>query len=306
MTDSIYNRIHPLFQFVILVLLTIGFMLVGGVIGMGIVYIVYGVDPLMDLIRNGVSPQVVNPLWVLQITSTTLPLIIGPYVFARFVVKEPTAYLKATKPFNPALLLIVLAVMVFSMPLMELIINLNQHMKLPHFLSAVEKWMRDSENEAAKETAILLSLKTVGQMLFALIVVGLSTAIVEEFFFRGCVQTIFIRWTKNPHWGIWITAAIFSAIHMQFFGFFPRMLLGVFFGYFVLWSGSIWTSVWGHFINNGTAVVVTYLYQHKKITMNPDDSHVFNYGLYAFSLIITVLLLVVYKKLTLTQKSLPE
>jgi membrane protease YdiL (CAAX protease family) len=306
MTEGVYSRIHPVYQFIILVAVTFGLMIAGGLLGALICWAIYGLEPLLSLMHNGVNPQVVNLLWVLQITSTTVPLFAGPYIFARFIVKEPKPYLKANLKFNPLLLPVVLAIMLFSMPLMELLININQKMILPQFLKGVEKWMRDSETEAAKETAVLLNFKSVWQMLWALLIVGLFTAIAEEFFFRGCIQTIFSRLTKSHHWGIWIAAILFSAIHMQFFGFLPRLMLGVFFGYFVWWSGSTWTSVWGHFINNGMAVVTTYLYQHKKITMNPDDQHIFNYGLYAFSLIITVLLFIVYRKLTVSQKSLPD
>ncbi|RKR80949.1 hypothetical protein BDD43_1087 [Mucilaginibacter gracilis] len=301
MTDSYNDRIHPAGQFFILVVITFGMMIAGGVVGAGIIWMFYGLDPLLSLIKAGVTPQVVNELWVLQVTSTTIPLFAGPFVFAKFVVKKPGAYLKATVKFNPLLLVMVFAVMIFSTPLMELLININQKMVFPKFLKGVEQWMRDSETEAAKETSILLALKSVWQMLWALLVVGFLTAVAEEFLFRGCIQTIFTRLTKNPHLGIWLAAILFSAIHMQFFGFLPRLMLGVFFGYFVLWSGSTWTSVWGHFINNGTAVVVTYLYKQKTIAVNPDDQHIFNYGHYTFSLIITLLLFFVYRKLTVTK-----
>ena len=61
------------------------------------------------------------------------------------------------------------------------------------------------------------------------------------------------------HIAIWITAFIFSAVHMQFYGFVPRMLLGALFGYMFVWTGSLWVPVLMHFVNNGIAVVVNYL-----------------------------------------------
>jgi O-antigen/teichoic acid export membrane protein len=82
---------------------------------------------------------------------------------------------------------------------------------------------------------------------------------------------------------------------MEFFTFLPRVFLGAIFGYFVAYSGSIWTSVWAHFLNNGSAVVITYLYQHKVVGLNPDDQHVFNLWAYAFSLIIVLFLLYIYR-----------
>jgi len=180
--------------------------------------------------------------------------------------------------------------------------NLNQKMILPHFLS----WMRDKEDQAQKLTDAVLQMNTVWDMIMDLVLIGLLTAIAEEFMFRGCLQTIFKRWTKNTHAAIWITAILFSAFHMQFFGFLPRLMLGVLFGYFVAWSGSVWTSVWAHFLNNATAVVATYLFQHKMIKTDPDDQHIFNYGGYIFSLVMIVLLFAIYKNVADKKSQLAE
>lgn len=305
MTEEAQSSMHPSLQFLLLVVVLIGFMFVGIIVWMLIITGLYGFDTVTQTMAFNTSiPHIINSIWMLQILSTTIPVFAAPYVFGRYVVNQPKTYLKLK--FNiPALLFVVILIIMFcSSPLMECLININQKMVLPKFLAGLEQWMRKSEAEAAKETALLLTLKSVWQMLWALFAIGLLTAIAEEFLFRGCIQAIFTRWTKSHHLGIWIAAILFSAIHMQFFGFLPRLMLGVFFGYFVWWSGSIWTSVWGHFINNGTAVVVTYLFQQKTITMNPDDQHVFNYGAYAFSLIITVLLFIVYRKLTLPKPKL--
>jgi len=306
MEEKPVSTIHPTLQFLILAGIFIVFFVAGGVIGVGIVYVTYGLKTIAQIgTFNTAYPGVISAIWILQITSTTIPLFVGPLIFARFVMNEPAAYLKPTIKISPVLFLLVLVIMFFSAPVMEWLVNINQKMVFPHFLQGLYDWMRHSEDEAAKETTLLLQMKTLGAMLFDLLVIGLLTAIAEEFLFRGCVQTIFTRWTKNKHWGIWIAAIMFSAFHLQFFGFLPRLMLGVLFGYFVAWSGSIWTSVWAHFINNGTAVVVTYLFQQKVIKLNPDDQHVFNYFAYAFSLALTVFLLIVYRNIAQSKKALP-
>jgi membrane protease YdiL (CAAX protease family) len=92
-----------------------------------------------------------------------------------------------------------------------------------------------------------------------LLMIAILPAIGEELLFRGVLLRLFREWTKNVHVAIIITALLFSFIHFQFYGFLPRFLMGVLFGYLVYWSGSLWVSVIAHFVNNGTAVIVAWL-----------------------------------------------
>ncbi|MCC8424410.1 CPBP family intramembrane glutamic endopeptidase [Mucilaginibacter sp. UR6-11] len=306
MTENTNKQLHPALQFIIFISLTIAVIGGGYLIGAAMVVGLYGVNILMDIARlNLNNPNAVNGLWVVQIVSTTIPILAASIIFARLVVKNQREYLKTSFNFPGLLLVIVFFVMLISSPLIEYLSNINQQLQLPHFLDGVQRWMRETEDEAQRLTAVLLQMKTIQSMIFKLLVVGLLTAIVEEFMFRGCMQTIFIKWTGNLHAAIWITAVLFSTFHMEFFGFLPRLLLGVLFGYFVAWSGSIWTSVWAHFLNNGTAVVVSYLYQNKMIKFNPDDQHVFNYAGYLFSLIIVLFLLYLYRYTVMAKEKAP-
>jgi len=297
------TRFHPVLQFLIFAGLFVAFLIIGNLIGTGIVLGVYGLKTLMALGTLSINaPHFVNALWILQITGTTIPIFTAPVFYAYVIVAEPKDYLKYQ--FRSAWLLIplVLAIMVFSSPLIEFLSNINQKMVLPPFL----KWMRESEDNAQKLTEALLKMRTIWDMIVNVLLIGLATAIVEELMFRGCLQTIFYKWTRNTHAAVWITAILFSAFHIEFFGFLPRLLLGVLFGYFVAWSGSIWTGVWAHFINNSSAVVATYLYQKKTIDTNPDDQHLFNYSAYIISLLITLLLLFFYHYTALNKKQTQE
>ncbi|WPU94459.1 CPBP family intramembrane glutamic endopeptidase [Mucilaginibacter sabulilitoris] len=294
------TQTHPSIQIIILVAGTIFALIVFGLLAAGIIWAIYGTQTVTDVMSfNTANKNTLSGLWILQIVSTTLPLFVVPVLFARFIVHDTPKYLKTNFQFPSILLLLVFAIMLFSSPVMEVLTNINQKLTLPDSLKAVEDAMRAMEQQAQKATTVMLTMNSVGSMLWAVFVVGLLTAIAEEFLFRGCLQTIFIKWTKNTHAAIWITAILFSTFHMEFFSFLPRVALGVFFGYFVAWSGSVWTGVWAHFLNNGSAVVITYLYQHKSISLNPDDQHVFNYSSYAFSLIIILILLYIYRNIAL-------
>jgi membrane protease YdiL (CAAX protease family) len=132
-------------------------------------------------------------------------------------------------------------------------------MLLPEWLSGMERWMKNAEENAALLTEAFLKVETTQGLLFNLFMIALLPAIGEELLFRGVIQKIFTGWTRSHHWGIWITAILFSALHIQFYGFIPRMLLGVLFGYLLIWSGSIWLPVIAHFVNNGFAVMAIFL-----------------------------------------------
>ncbi|AMR31050.1 hypothetical protein A0256_06230 [Mucilaginibacter sp. PAMC 26640] len=297
------NQLSPLMQFAIFLGITVGILLLFNLLGVGVIVGIYGIDVLTDLMKGNLdNPQLPQVLYILQIISTTVPLFVAPVIFARYVVKEPVTYLKPYLKAPLLLFAVAFLIMMVSMPPIEMLSNINQQMVLPKFLSGLERWMKESEAQAQKLIVLLLKMNGVGDVLKNVILIGLFTAIVEELTFRGVLQTIMLRWTKNTHAAIWVTAALFSAFHMEFYGFLPRMLLGGLFGYFVAWSGSIWPAIWGHFLNNGAAVVATYLYQQKKITVNLDDGHTFSYGVYVLCVIIIIILLLVYKNVALSKK----
>ncbi|TSD64679.1 CPBP family intramembrane metalloprotease [Inquilinus sp. KBS0705] len=300
------NQLSPGLQFPVFIVVSVAVIIIGYILAVAVIGGLYGLNAIMDIANlNFSNPKTASALYLLQVISTTLPIFIAPVFFAYVIVKEPAPYLKATSAFPWVLILITFVLMFISSPFMELLSNVNQRMVLPPYLSGVEKWMKQSEESAEKLTMAILKMDNIADMLKNLFLVGFLTAVAEEFMFRGVLQTILQRWTKSTHAAVWIGAALFSAFHMEFYGFLPRMFLGGVFGYLVAWSGSIWPAVWAHFLNNGTAVVVTYLYNKKQISFNPEDQHLFSYVYYIFSLIIIIILLLVYKNLATGKKQSP-
>jgi hypothetical protein len=84
------------------------------------------------------------------------------------------------------------------------------------------------------------------------------------------LQRLFTDLTKNVHIAIIVTSIIFSAIHLQFFGFLPRMVLGMLFGYLLVWTGTIWIPIIAHLVNNGAAVILTYIAAKQGLPFNQD------------------------------------
>lgn len=151
-------------------------------------------------------------------------------------------------------------------PVVNLIAALNSEIHLPEFLGGVERYLNEQDrmNEQIMET--FLADTNLQGLFVNIVMIGIIPAVGEELFFRGVVQQIFSKMTRNHHWGIWITAIIFSLIHMQFSGFFPRVFLGAMFGYLLVWSGSMWVPILAHFINNLAAVVMYYFVNTGKLT----------------------------------------
>ena len=98
------------------------------------------------------------------------------------------------------------------------------NIKFPEFMSGFEQWAIQEEERLAKLTAAITDFKSTGELLLGIFVIALLPAIGEELVFRGMIQRELWRGTLNIHLAIWISAAIFSAIHMQFYGFIPRLL----------------------------------------------------------------------------------
>ena len=156
-------------------------------------------------------------------------------------------------------LLVVVAFYIVSIPAMNWLVSANEAMSLPSSLSGLEHWMRTMEDSAAETTKQILDIHTVGGLIVCLLVVGVMAGVSEEFLFRGAMQRMMQDSRLGKHLVVWIVAIIFSAFHMQFYGFFPRMVLGLWLGYLLLWTGSLWVPIIAHALNNSTVVIFSYL-----------------------------------------------
>jgi len=163
-------------------------------------------------------------------------------------------------------LVIALAICLF--PVTSITGEINSAMHLPHWLSGVEKWMVEQEDKADNLIDIFISTTTFPGMILNLIMIAILPAIGEELIFRGVFQKIFIKLFKSGHIAIWFTAILFSTLHFQFFGFVPRLILGVVFGYLFFWSGNLWLPIMSHFVNNAFPVIITYFQDARQLNVS--------------------------------------
>lgn len=162
--------------------------------------------------------------------------------------------------------LLTLATIVVAIPAINLIIKWNEGLHLPESMVSIENFLRNAEDNANATITMLLGETGIGDMLISVLLIGILTGVAEELFFRGGLQNILKALFHNRHLAVWVTAFVFSAIHMQFFGFFPRLIMGVFFGYLVLWSGSLWLSIIAHSFNNSIVVLTMWLTKTNRLS----------------------------------------
>ena len=193
--------------------------------------------------------------------------------------------------------LLVVLVWVVAMPAMNYIVEWNQNIELPSWLQGLESMLRDMEDKAAATTDELLDTQSVGMMIFMVFVVGILTGLGEEIFFRAGLLGTMLHGKVNKHVAVWAVAIVFSAIHLQFFGFVPRIVLGAWLGYLLVWSGEVWTPIIAHALNNGSIVLVTYLANQNIISDNYLETTGANDHWMALgSAGVTVLLLIVFMR----------
>ena len=243
----------------------------------------------------------VNALKFLQFMQTVGAFLIPALVFAKL--KFPDGdFLRLNSKTNFVFVLLGILILVTSTPFIDLTYYLNQQLNLPSFLSGLEKSISDAENTDNQLTLLFLKTPRPTDLWINLIVIAIIPALGEELLFRGCIQQLLRESTKNIHWAIWITAAIFSFIHFEFYGFVPRMLLGALLGYLFVWSGSLWVPIIAHAFNNGAQIVLSYLHEHGKIQYDITSDQLEPVAVTIIATVICIGLLWLYRRMVVERR----
>lgn len=253
-THPFSKLIFSLFIILVTFLLTfiIGFLI-------AIPFFHISISDLSNVLTNFQDPNNIRFLKYLQTIQAIGLFVVPAFIIAYVFNQKPKIYLKFNSvSIRPVVLTII--VMLASIPIINALSVLNEGMQFPEWLRGVEMWMKEKEMSAQVLTEAFLKMDSPASLLFNIFMIGILPAVGEELIFRGVFQRLFAEWTKNIHIGILIAAILFSAMHMQFYGFLPRMMLGVLLGYLFYWSGSIWVPMLGHFVNNTLAVIFYYFY----------------------------------------------
>jgi membrane protease YdiL (CAAX protease family) len=215
---------------------------------------------IIDYFRIGDYHEQKGMVSFFQITYSAGLFLIPALLAGLLIHGKSLEYLSARK--SPAIFttVIIILLMIVSIPVINFLVEFNMKLSLPEWLSGLEERIKEAEMDSEEMMDMFLSATSVCGFLINLLMIAIVPAIGEELLFRGVIQRLFTEWFRNHHASILITAALFSFMHFQFLGFLPRLFLGILFGYLMVWTGSVWTPVWAHFVNNTLAVVFFFLY----------------------------------------------
>ena len=249
---GIYANRSPLFQTgVLFVMLLSGFVI--STVITSFIYLVPGITS-----GNLAFSPIDQPVWALQsaqFISAVLTFLFPALSTAWLCSDQPKDFLSIRAFPSVRLLALICLTTLLLAPTVSLTSYFNEQMRLPTFMASIEEWMKSTEELANSLIQKTVSEKGVIAFIINLIVIAVAAGITEEFFFRGALLRIIQRKIRNHHIGIWGVAIMFSAIHFQFYGFVPRMLLGCYLGYLVYWTRNIWTPVFAHFFYNAVAFI---------------------------------------------------
>ena len=261
--------------------------------------------------------QSVMALKMAQLVQSLLVFVVPALLAVWCWSRRPAEWLRLRAVGNGWVYAIVVVLMIVAQPGINMLATWNEGIRLPAFMSEIEQYFQDMEASARELTEMLAAAPTIGTMLLNLVVLAAVPAIGEELSFRGVLLGLIdgdttlgarISPSRRTHIAVWVVGIIFSLIHFQFYGFIPRMLLGVVLGYLLVWTGSLWVPMVAHFTNNALVVLLYFAEEH--FAINSESLESFGTGATAWagwlSILLSLLLLWLVRNAVQTQSSAPH
>ncbi|WP_114751731.1 CPBP family intramembrane glutamic endopeptidase [Pleomorphovibrio marinus] len=268
------TELHWLLALIVLVLIVFGVLAILQTVSLFLVTQLFDIpmESMMNLFGGNLDhPNARLALLVIQGLGGGTAFLLGGWVFMHFVDKKTMVWPKQLERTNLNGLLILLPLLLGFILFNSLFVYLNMNVQFPDFLAELEKAMRDKEDELMKLTIYITNFENTLELIVGVLVIGVIAGIGEEYLFRGILQPKLRDYTRSIHWGIWLSAFIFSAIHFQFYGFIPRMLLGALFGYLYVYSGSLVYPMLAHILNNTFTVIMVHLNKQGVVEFNLEE-----------------------------------
>ncbi len=273
MTTTAFRGMKPFAQLMFTLFVMVATVLAFLVIGLIVAIPFFGLSTFTSsLSPEGMnSPESIGFLKYFQVLQSIGLFVVPPFILGLLFHGNFSDYLMINRTTRWQTYLLASISLLAIIPFINFLGDMNSQMKLPEALSGIENWMKTMEDAAKIMVEKFMKVDGVSGLMFNLFMIAVLPALGEELLFRGVIQRIFTNWTKNHHWSIWITAFLFSAMHMQFFGFLPRMFLGAMFGYLLVWTGTMWVPILAHFVNNTMGVLGYYFINKGVISKDIDE-----------------------------------
>jgi len=226
---------------------------------------------LATFISNPTGSKAIGFLKFYQVVNQIGMFVVPALLFAFFVSDDSIKYLYLKTAPRLISMLVGGLVIYTVLPFNGFVQEFNTNMNLPEFMSGIEEWMRAKEEQAKILTEAFLVTDSITGLLVNLIIVAVIPAIGEELIFRGILIKLLNQLVKNIHLAVLLSAIIFSAIHLQFYGFFPRIILGMLLGYMFVYTRNLWVPIFVHFINNASSAIIYYLHENGHIKIAMED-----------------------------------
>ena len=242
---------------------------------------------ILNMEHDMLRPQYANAVKIVQAISTFFMFLLPAVLYAFICYKNGWLALGFSQKPVLAAIGICLLILIAATPTIDALSFFNRAIPLSPKTRA---FFDNIEKNYEAQVKVIGEVKTFGQYLFSLIMIGLLPALFEETLFRGGLQNMLARWWRSPWAAIVVTSIVFSAIHGSWYGFFPRIALGMVLGIIFHFTQNIWYNVTLHFINNALVVTIMYLETNQKKPETSLDNFTFPWWTAVFSVAIMVFL----------------
>lgn len=241
-------------------------------IGYGVAALMYGLDTTKGVLLGSInSTEEISVLKIFQFVNQMSLFVIPVLALAWFIRKDKPNFICFHNIYDISQLVAIITLYIAAIPLIQYSLQLNSQLQLPESMQAIQDWMKNKEDIAANLTNKFMETTEWSSYFVNILVMAVMPAIGEELLFRGLLTRWVGKLTSNININIAITSFIFSAFHMQFFGFIPRFILGMILGYTYYFTQSIWSSILLHFVNNAVTVTIYFYVYKSNLGVNPED-----------------------------------
>jgi membrane protease YdiL (CAAX protease family) len=256
----------------------------------------------LSFLNLNTDPEIIWAAKFLQMFSQLGLFILPALIFSYFISTHPFKELNLVSAPSALTMGLLFVITLLSIPFINFLSIWNAEIHFPAFLGFIEDWMREMQSKNDILMEVILQMNSQKDVLINILMMVILPAVGEELIFRGIIQKQLLQWFRNPHIAILVAATLFSAFHMQFLGFFSRLLLGIVFGYFYYYSKNLWTAITAHAVNNGLALTIVLVYgsglESNAFSSTPDLIAIIA-SIIGFGIAI-LLLVTAYRKIQLT------